>query len=424
MKNAIAVFDIGKTNKKLFLFDAKYEIVYETVSTLPETQDEDGFACENVELLTKWILESFKAIQNNPAFHIKAINFSAYGASFVHLDKDGKVLTPLYNYLKPYSASLQKEFYDTYGGEETIAIETASPVLGNLNAGMQLYRLKYEKPEIHEQIKYSLHLPQYLSFLFSGQYFSDFTSIGCHTNLWDFQKNQYHDWVNKEEIHQQLAPINPIFGIVDCKKENIQIGTGLHDSSAALIPYLASFAEPFVLISTGTWSISLNPFNEIPLTFQELEQDCLCYLSHEGKPVKASRLFLGHEHEEMTKVLAETFEIDVDFYKQITIFDLEFTSAKTLTYQQSYCNFMQELVEKQIKSTNLILKNSPVKQIFVDGGFSKNQIYMHLLAQAYPEIEVYAAEIAQATALGAALKLHSVWNEHDLPTKLIDLKRF
>ena len=49
-------------------------------------------------------------------------------------------------------------------------MQTASPVLGNLNSGMQLYRLKHENKEAFEEIKYALHLPQYLSFVFTQTY--------------------------------------------------------------------------------------------------------------------------------------------------------------------------------------------------------------------------------------------------------------
>ena len=43
---------------------------------------------------------------------------------------------------------IKKQFYDTYGGEEEFSFRTASPVLGSLNSGMQLYRIKYEKPDV------------------------------------------------------------------------------------------------------------------------------------------------------------------------------------------------------------------------------------------------------------------------------------
>ncbi len=72
---------------------------------------------------------------------------------------------------------------------------------------MQLYRLKYEKPEVFAEIKYALHLPQYLCFILSGKLHTDLTSIGCHTNLWDFQEKQYHDWVKQEGIAEKFAPV-------------------------------------------------------------------------------------------------------------------------------------------------------------------------------------------------------------------------
>jgi sugar (pentulose or hexulose) kinase len=110
-------------------------------------------------------------------FKIKAINFSTYGASLVYIDKDGKPLTPLYNYLKSYPADLQEQFYTLYGGEITVAHETASPVLGSLNSGLQLYRFKQKQPANYRKLKYALHLPQYMSYLITGVACTDITSI-------------------------------------------------------------------------------------------------------------------------------------------------------------------------------------------------------------------------------------------------------
>jgi sugar (pentulose or hexulose) kinase len=68
--------------------------------------------------------------------------------------------------------------------------------------------------------------------------------------------------------------------------------------------------------------------------------------------------------------------------------------------------------------------NTDVKRIFVDGGFSKNLIYMNLMAQAFPAIEVFAASMAQATAMGAALAIHHKWNSQPVPGDLIELKMY
>ncbi len=446
---AIAIFDIGKTNKKLLLFDEEYQLVYEESTRLPETKDEDGFDCEDIILLTDWVTISFHKILQDERFIIKAVNVAAYGASFVYLDEKGKVMLPLYNYLKPYPNKLLKKFYADHGGEKLIGKQTASPSLGNLNSGMQLYRLKYERPEAFAKIKFALHLPQYISYILSSKIYSDITSIGCHTYLWNFDESDYHSWVNEEGISEKLPPLKACDEIVSYTDRSIPVGIGLHDSSAALIPYLASFSEPFVLLSTGTWSISLNPFNHTPLTSDELNQDCLCFLSQEKKPVKASRLFAGYEHEEQVKKLAKYFNKAIEYYNTIEcnfeiIDKLKLSSTPSpgtekrathphsifskrnlqefSTYEEAYYQLITDIIEQQVKSTRLILNNTSVKKIFVDGGFSKNSIYMHLLARSFPLIEVYTASVAQASALGAALVLHRHWNSKEMPFNMMDAK--
>ena len=140
--NAVAIFDIGKTNKKAFLFNESYQIVWENSVNLPETVDEDGFPCEDIVALKDWFLSCWEQMKSQTQYNLKAVNFSTYGASFVYVDEKGNPLTPLYNYLKPYPEKLKNKFYSKYKGEEVFAVKTASPVLGSLNSGMQIYRLK------------------------------------------------------------------------------------------------------------------------------------------------------------------------------------------------------------------------------------------------------------------------------------------
>lgn len=449
----IAIIDVGKTNKKLFLFDQNYKIVYERSARFLETEDEDGDSCENLESLRLSVFDSMHDVFRLKEFNVKAVNFSTYGASFVYIGDDGRPVAPLYNYLKTYPEWLKKQFYDTYGGEETFSYRTASPVLGSLNSGMQLYRIKYEKPELFHKIKYALHLPQYLSYLISGTVCSDITSIGCHTNLWDFQKNEYHEWVNSEGIGEKLAPIVASDKVVPATfpGNKYGVGIGLHDSSAALIPYQVSFQEPFVLISTGTWCISLNPFNDAPLTLEELQSDCLCYMHYKGKPVKASRLFAGNEHEEQVKRISDHFNQSAVKYRSMEFSpeiistlrkksgDMDTSDTKKLikeslfakrelssfaSDEEAYHQLMLDIMVQQYASTQLVLKGTSVKRIFVDGGFGKNSIYMNLLAMVFPQMEVFAASMAQATAVGTALAIHKQWNKKQLPNDIIELKYY
>lgn len=447
----ILIFDVGKTNKKLLLFDEDYKVRFEKSRPFEEILDEDGFPCEDVQQLTSWLKDSLEEVLADKRFQIKAINFSGYGASFVYLDKNGQVKLPLYNYLKPYPETLKHLFYSTYGGESQVAKQTASPVLGSLNSGMQLYRLKYEKPSLFEAIAHALHLPQYLSYVIGGGLHTDITSVGCHTNLWHFQYRQYHPWVVKEGLDQKFPPLKSCAEPGATIGNQIKVGIGLHDSSAALIPYLASFTEPFILLSTGTWCISLNPFNHSLLTDYELNHDCLCYISYQGNPVKASRLFAGYEHEEQTKRLATHFGKEAGHYKTVAANPelirkmlpqpgrMQQLSEDVMTgksafgkrdlpsfpdYETAYHQLIGDLMEQQVRSTSIVLKGTPVKRIFVDGGFSQNPIYMHMLSECFRNIEVYAATVPQSSALGAALALHTYWNRKKFPKEIIGLQLY
>jgi sugar (pentulose or hexulose) kinase len=447
----IAIFDIGKTNKKFFLFSEQYHIVHERSEHFAETVDEDGFPCDDVHALSEWVSSTLKDAMSLPGFSIRAVNVSAYGASFVHLDEKGQPVGALYNYLNPYPAEIQVAFYEKYGGEIAFSLTTASPVLGNLNSGLQLYRLLNQKPALFEKIHYSLHLPQYISYLISGKPAAEITSIGCHTALWNFAEKQYHQWVYEEGIDVKFPPVLRSDAALDCivQQKKIKCGIGLHDSSAALVPYLSSFSEPFLLISTGTWCISLNPFNSEPLTATELEQDCLCYLEYHRKPVKASRVFAGNEHEVQVKKLASYFNVKEDFYTtvefdqaiyqqlenkhlneqpdttllQVSVFgSRSFASFSSLT--EAYHQLIFDIMQQQKKSTTLVLSQNPPSRIFVDGGFARNPLYMNMLAHAFPRMEVYAASVSQASAMGAALAIHREWNSKPVPGDMVDLKYY
>jgi len=137
MEKCIAVFDIGKTNKKFFLFNTAFEVCFETQTTIPQDTDEDNHPCESIGKLKTWMQECFQTALANKQFNIEALNFSAYGASFVHLDANGVPITPLYNYTKPFPDELRQSFFERYGPELPFSANTGSFEAGMLNSGIQ-----------------------------------------------------------------------------------------------------------------------------------------------------------------------------------------------------------------------------------------------------------------------------------------------
>lgn len=433
------IFDIGKTNKKHFIFDENQVILEEFSTAFEDVSDNDGYHGEDLDKLVNWLKSSLKSIVHNPKYEVRAVNFSAYGASFVHVDATGKPVAPLYNYLKSFPYDYRRAFFEKYGSVNDFCTATASPDLGMLNSGLQLFWLKNKFPTVHESIAFSLHLPQFCSAVFTQKYFSEKTSIGCHTALWNFKQDSYHQWLSDENLLSKQAPIvaaehheTAVF-----EGQTIQFGAGIHDSSAALVPYLQANKEAFILLSTGTWCISFNPFNEEPLTTEQLSKDALCYLTYEGKPVKAARLFSGNEHERQTKHLGSHFGKDEHYFKTIKFDKLLVRSLRERfkqaipantdigllqdcpfvernlnafkSYEEAYHQFILDLIAQQVASLRLVIGKQPIKTIFVEGGFASNEVFTALLSEALPMMDVRQTSLGQASALGAALLTKSAF---------------
>ncbi|MEM1257774.1 MAG: FGGY family carbohydrate kinase [Bacteroidota bacterium] len=426
-----AIFDIGKTNKKFFLFNADFEEVYREYASFELIKDEDGHPTEDLAVLQSWMKEVFERILKTKKHNITAINFSTYGASFVHLDEFGKVLTPLYNYTKPLDGTLTDQFYDTYGPYREFAKVTGALNDGMLNSGLQLYWLKHAKPNIFGKIKYSLHLPQYLSYIFTGIPLSEYTSIGCHTALWDYSKKDYHSWVYKEEIHKNLPRIVSTETSINMNfnGKRIKIGVGIHDSSAALLPYVRSIKKKFILVSTGTWSIALNPFSRGTLTDEDIRKDCINYMRINGKPVKASRIFLGNEYGIQVKKLAQHFRVAEDYHKTVKFdFDTFFDIIKDFEYcfrwesitdanmpkkthftyhkfEHAYHQLMTELVLLQVENIKIAAGGDEIDKLYIDGGFSDNDVYLKLVSHYLRNMELRTTDSSLGSAMGAAMAI-------------------
>lgn len=426
-----AVFDIGKTNKKFFLFDKDYQEVYREYTRFETIKDEDGHETEDLASLQTWLKEVFDRILKTDKHNITAINFSTYGASFVHLDKNGKVLTPLYNYTKPLDKEIVEDFYKKYGPREEFAKTTGSSDSGMLNSGMQLYWLKHTKPDVFKKIAFSLHLPQYISYVFTGIPLSEYTSIGCHTAMWNYSKKDYHDWIYKEGLDRILPPIVSTETSINMNYngKRIKLGVGIHDSSAALLPYVRSIKKKFILVSTGTWSIALNPFSEKLLSEEDIKKNCINYMRINGKPAKASRIFLGNEYSLQVKELADYFKVSKDFHKSIAFnYDTFFAIIKDFKFcfrwksiednnmpaetkfgydkfEHAYHQLMIELVLLQVESIKVAAGDDIIEKLYIDGGFSDNDVYIKLVSHYLRNMELRTTDSSLGSALGAAIAI-------------------
>ncbi|MCG8699873.1 MAG: hypothetical protein MI922_17595, partial [Bacteroidales bacterium] len=379
MEKVIAVFDIGKTNKKVFLFNKNLDIVFQEEKPFKTIMDDDGFECDDIVKIEKWIKDAVELFSRSTMYEVKAVNITTYGATVAYLDIEGNRLTPIYNYLKPMPEGVTEQFYEIYGGVNEFSRITASPALGMLNSGLQALWLKKTKPEVFSKVKTILHFPQYISYLLTGRKVSEYTSIGCHTAIWDYDNRQYHPWVKDENMPFPNPVSNSMSEKVRVNNTEMDIYVGIHDSSASIAPYILGSDEKFVLVSTGTWCINMNPFNYSPLTPDELSRDCLSYMSINQLPVKSSRLFMGYIHDKNVEKLVAFFKVANDAYKKVG-WDEEIVStllqknqgkrvffvngvpgdyidnvdlSQFTSFEEAYHQLMMDITELNIESLNL-----------------------------------------------------------------------
>lgn len=446
-KKVIAVFDIGKTNKKILLFNENLKIEFQSEEKFPTTVDDDGFECDDIALIEKWVVSTIEGYVKGSEYEIIAVNFSTYGASLAFLDNNGERLTPIYNYLKEVPVEIQTNLFDKFDGVEEFCRKTASPALGLLlNSGIQMLWLKKEKPEVFAKVKDILHFPQYLSYLFTNNVVSDATSVGCHTFLWDYDNGKYHDWLNDANIALPEPKPNNYTTDVSIAGDVIKVGTGIHDSSSSLAPYILGSKDNFMLVSTGTWCINMNPFNHTPLTAQQLQSDCLSFLSIDKNPVKSSRLFMGHIHDVNTERLTEYFKVEKDRFKKIganeelmktylsnrsemlffkdqlpdNYIDNSVDLSQFANFDEAYQRLMFDLTLLNKQAMDLVFDaKDGVENIYISGGFARNVFFVRLMANFYPDKKIYTSEVDNSSALGAALVLWNAFADEKNPN--IDL---
>ena len=81
------------------------------------------------------------------------------------------------------------------------------------------------------------------------------------------------------------------------------------------------------------------------------------------------------------------------------------------SFEEAYHQLMVDLTDLTAESVRLIIpENDRVRNLFISGGFSKNPLFIRMMASHFPEKKVQTSEVANATSLGAAM---IIWKSVD-----------
>lgn len=444
--SVVAVLDVGKTNKKVALYDEDFKQVDLRKISLDAIPAGDGIEHEQTEELLSWTCQALADFSGK--FDIRGIGITTHGATFAVVDESGALIHPVLSYLSPAGDKVEEEFNERFGPAESIHEETCTPPFGFANAAKQIYFLQKFFPSDWSRAKHLLFFPQYLAFILTGKMAADPTYLGCHTYLWNPSRNEPSgiaralgvDTMIPESILPPWEKVGEVSESV-AKKTGVPAGipvtVGIHDSNASLVPYLAKSFSKFTLNSTGTWCVAMTPSERFDFEPSEIGTKTFYNLSAYGRPVKTAIFPGGLEFSEFSKIIGETVMEKPEEIDRVCRDAEIFLSGGMIPGAEAFPGSvpvlrlgrqevsLAELKEMGLDATgiekdvflaalNLSLAIQTVEvlnragredgsQIFIEGGFANNPEYCGLLASLLPENRVCLTELKEATAFGAAL---------------------
>jgi len=453
---AIAVIDIGMTNKKIALYDQslnQLDAHYKNFDPLIV----DSLECHNLEEMENWFIEELKYFAGK--YPVKAVSISTHGATFVCTGKDGKAAVPCVYYThEPSNISdedFHGEFYKRFGKKEELQSRTGTPAFkAMINPAKGIYFIQKKYPDEFKNVTSVIPYPQYWGFRFTGNIAAETTYLGNHTYLWDQTDSRYsgvaHNLGIASLMPEKICKPWDVLGKITedlARKTSLSKDTivtmGIHDSNSALLPHFAKKGtRGFILNSTGTWCVIMNPVEKYEFKPDELGKVVFFNISANGTPLKTAIFLGGLEFETWSQLFSshhkrsDNPEWNENLYRSILkekklfllpeltqgsgqfpdsraritengrnyYFDSLETAQKPPCFSD-YEKLFASLRISLVMQTITALKRAGLDdacEIFTEGGFRKDESYSRLLSSALAN-KVFLTDISEASALGAAM---------------------
>jgi len=455
MEKAIAVIDIGMTNKKVAIYSRGLELLDIRKKNF-EPLMVDDLESHDLEGMEAWFFATLKSFSSD--YEIGAIVVCTHGATFVCADAAGKPVLPCLYYTYEPGPKFQDRFYALAGDPDQLQASTGTPNLSALiNSAKGLFLAKERYPEAFKKMAYALPYPQYWGMRLTGKAGVEGTYIGCHTYLYDWEKETYSSVARKLGLEGKLPfPLKDSWETLGTLLPDVARKTGLspstivtmgiHDSNASLLPYLIKgFGTEFTVNSTGTWCVLMHPQDRYGFAPDELGKVVFFNRSAYNKPVKTAIFLGGKEYEVWTGLFAAIAAVgqsapapDASIYAALLRERSAFILPEIVPGSGQFPGSVPQAVEGGVRypladieaatarpafladraKAEAVLNLSLVIQtmvaleriglavghrIFTEGGFRNNADYNAILAAALPGNPVFLTDMSEATSFGAAL---------------------
>jgi sugar (pentulose or hexulose) kinase len=289
------VFDVGKTNAKLTLWDAQGRCLERR--TRPNVAlSVSGYRTLDAQGLDEWLALTLRELTRIAS--ISTIIPVAHGAAAVLVHGERLFTAPMDYEDEP--ARGERQTYDT---QRDAFAHTGSPALPHgLNLGMQLHRLEALTGPWPEELRILLW-PQYWAWRLCGVMASEVTSLGCHSDLWRPLERRYSDlairrgWARRvppqRHAREALGPVTEEWITRTGLPRDCVVLCGLHDSNSALLAargHAEIVTNDATVLSTGTWFVAMrSPAAGTTVDTSALAEarDCLINVDVQGAPISS-----------------------------------------------------------------------------------------------------------------------------------------
>jgi sugar (pentulose or hexulose) kinase len=264
--SVVAVFDVGKTNAKLYAV-AEDGTLLETASTPNRLLDGPPYRHHDLAGLEGFLVSALADMARRHA--IAAIVPCAHGGSGVLVGDDGPAM-PMIDYEQP----LPPDVADAYRAEADGVRERGGSgiMLGAAHAARQLLWFERDWPEALAAARAFLPTAQYWAWRLSGVLADEVTSAAAQSHLWCAADRRPSAIVARHRWQRLLPPMTPAWATLGPVRPEIARATGLgpatrvlcgiHDSSANFYRYQAAGLADVTVVSTGTWIVALTDRTE------------------------------------------------------------------------------------------------------------------------------------------------------------------
>jgi sugar (pentulose or hexulose) kinase len=291
--------------------------------------------------------------------------------------------------------------------------------------GLQLFWQQQAYPQDFARVKTVVPWIQYVAFLLSGKLVTEISGMACQSHLLNIRTGGYSSLVKHMGWEPLFPPLAKAWEAIGTLRGEFlgngfrghgAVLAGVHDSNANYLRYLAAGQKKFTLLSTGTWIIGFD--TETGLAGLIEEKDTVSNTDVFGNRVGSCRFFGGREFEILSGgasgdaatlatvqglIAAATYALPSfsdgggpvprSGERGRIMGSLPKTPEKKASLASLYCALMVAECLAALGSKH---------DIIVDGPFSRNLVFLQVLAQLRQGQSVLASDLRDGTTAGAA----------------------